>query len=171
MKHQALRLYDYHVWANNKFFGRLKELPEEIYSQVIQSVFPSIAETLSHIYIADTIWLGAMHEDNSDQIQASIAQAAEATKGKNLEDLEVMFTEMSERYKAFLNSEDDLDKPMAPVHPHFGRLETQLSDMIQHVVNHGTYHRGNLSAMFHQLGHPSVSTDYILFLYEKNAMN
>ncbi|MGP4106795.1 DinB family protein [Virgibacillus sp. L01] len=171
MKHQTLQLYDYHVWANNKFFGRLKELPEEIYSQEIQSVFPSIAETLSHIYITDTIWIGAMHEGNFDQIQSSVVKAAEATKGKNLEELEVMFTELSERYKEFLNSEDDLDRPMAPEHPHFGQLETQLSDLVQHVVNHGTYHRGNLAAMIRQLGHPSVPTDYIHFLYEKNAMN
>ncbi|SEQ48257.1 Uncharacterized damage-inducible protein DinB (forms a four-helix bundle) [Virgibacillus subterraneus] len=171
MKHQALQLYDYHVWANNKFFGHLKELPEEIYSQEIESVFPSIAETLSHIYITDTVWLGVIQEDNFDQVQASGVKAAEATKGKNLEDLEVMFTELSERYKDFLNSENDLDRPMELEHPHYGRLETQLSNLVQHVVNHGTYHRGNLTAMIRQLGHPSVPTDNILYLYEKNAKN
>ncbi|MFB4168222.1 DinB family protein [Virgibacillus sp. JSM 102003] len=171
MKHQAILSYDYHLWANNKFFGHLKELPDEIYSQEIESVFPSIAETLSHIYVTDTIWLGVILEDNFDQVRASGVKAAEATKGKNLEDLEDMFKELSERYKAFFNSEDDFDRPMVLEHPHYGRLETQLSNLVQQVVNHGTYHRGNLTAMIRQLGHPSVPTDYILYLYDKNAKN
>ncbi|MGG1221143.1 DinB family protein, partial [Priestia endophytica] len=72
-KHHALQLYDYHVWANNKFFERLKELPKDIYDREIQSVFPSIAETLVHIYRGDTIWLGVMRENSMDGIQASIA--------------------------------------------------------------------------------------------------
>ncbi len=38
-KHHALELYDYHVWANKKFFERLKELPKDIYDQEIYKVF------------------------------------------------------------------------------------------------------------------------------------
>lgn len=47
-KHHALELYDYHVWANKKFFERLKELPKDIYDQEIQSVFSSISK---HLFI------------------------------------------------------------------------------------------------------------------------
>ncbi|MGE7186478.1 DinB family protein [Peribacillus sp. NPDC006672] len=67
-KHHALQLYDHHVWTNNKFFGRLKELPKDIYDREIQSVFPSIAETLVHTYTGDTIWLGVMRENSMDDI-------------------------------------------------------------------------------------------------------
>ncbi|MEH7531611.1 DinB family protein, partial [Priestia megaterium] len=34
--------------------------------------------------------------------------------------------------------------------------------------NHGTYHRGNITAMLRQLGHPGVMTDYVLYLYERD---
>lgn len=34
------------------------------------------------------------------------------------------------------------------------------------IVNHGTYHRGNLTVMLRQLGRSGVSTDYIFYLYE-----
>lgn len=165
-KHHAIQLYDYHVWANNKFFGRLKELPQEIYDWELQSIFPSIAETLVHIYTADTIWLGVMHEKSMDEIQASIAQAQEKTKNKGFEEMKMLFHHLSQEYQEFLNNESDLDKEIFPEHPKFGRLDTYLSDLVQHVVNHGTYHRGNLSAMIRQQGYQSVPTDYVFYLYE-----
>ncbi|HET7578102.1 MAG TPA: DinB family protein [Bacillales bacterium] len=166
MKHHAMQLYDYHVWANNRLFERLKELPPAVYDQEIQSVFPSIEETFAHIYIVDSGWLGVMKGDSFDEVRATFHQAAEAVNGKNLIEVEALFAELSERYKAFFESEEDLDKPVAPEHPDFGRLETRLSELIQHVVNHGTYHRGNITAMIRQQGHESIMTDYIAFLYE-----
>ncbi|WP_347553065.1 DinB family protein (plasmid) [Pseudalkalibacillus hwajinpoensis] len=165
-KHHALQLYDYHVWANNKFFVRLKELPKDIYDREIQSVFSSIAETLVHIYTVDTIWLGVIRENSMDEIQASIIQAQEKTKDKGLEEMETLFYDLSKKYQDFFNNESDLDKEIFPEHPQYGRLETYLSELVQHVVNHGTYHRGNLMAMIRQQGYSSVPTDYVFYLYE-----
>lgn len=168
--HYALQLYDYHVWANNKFFSRLKELPKDIYNRQIQSVFPSILETLIHIYRGDTIWLGVMQEKSMDDIQASILRARDSLKNKSLEEMETLFYDLSKSYLDFLNNESDLDKEISPEHPKYGRLETKLSHLIQHVVNHGTYHRGNLTAMIHQLGYSSVPTDYVFYLYEMSYL-
>ncbi|MCM3024666.1 DinB family protein [Heyndrickxia ginsengihumi] len=51
-----------------------------------------------------------------------------------------------------------------------GELFTQtLFELIQHIVNHGTYHRGNLAAMIRQLGYQGTSTDYITFLRIQNS--
>jgi uncharacterized damage-inducible protein DinB len=41
--------------------------------------------------------------------------------------------------------------------------------MLQHVVNHGTYHRGQIATMLRQLGNKSQSTDLILFYRERAA--
>ncbi|GIN72891.1 hypothetical protein J14TS2_33660 [Bacillus sp. J14TS2] len=38
-----------------------------------------------------------------------------------------------------------MDKEICLEHPQFGRLETYLVELVQHVVNQGTYHRGNLT--------------------------
>lgn len=162
-------MYDYHVWANNKFFARLKELPSEIYEREIQSVFSSIAETLVHIYVTDTLWLGVMKGKSMNEILAAIGKVQERTKDRRLEILEMLYQELSVEYQEFLNSESDLDKDISPEHPKFGRLETNLAQLIQHVVNHGTYHRGNLSAMIRQQNYASVATDYVFYLYEINA--
>ncbi|MEN1967675.1 DinB family protein [Lentibacillus sp. N15] len=171
MKHRVLQLYDYHIWANNKFIARLKELPNSVYTQEIESVFPSIAETLAHIYIVDSVWLGVMREDPFDKVQEVSVQATQNSKGKTIDEMEALFEELTEQYEAFFSSLEDMDKPMAPEHPAFGRLETYLSELVQHVVNHGTYHRGNITAMIRQQGHASISTDYIMYLYDRQAAN
>ncbi|WP_100013153.1 DinB family protein [Lentibacillus sediminis] len=171
MEHRILQLYNYHVWANNRFFETLKELPQTVYTQEIQSVFPSIAETLVHVYTTDTIYLGVMREKSMNEIQASIIQAQENTKGKGPGEMEALYAELTKQYKAFFNSQEDMDKAMAVVHPTFGQLETHLSELVQHVVNHGTYHRGNLTAMIRQQGYTSVPNDYIVYLYDRQWEN
>ncbi|MCS0674642.1 DinB family protein [Cytobacillus firmus] len=170
-KHHALEMYDYHVWANKKFFNRLKELPKEIYDREIQSVFSSISKVLVHIYMTDTVWLGVMQENSMEEIQASIAIAQDKTKDKSLKEMEKLFQSLSEEYQNLLNNVTDLDKEISPVHPKFGRLDTHFSELVQHVVNHGTYHRGNLTAMIRQQGYSSVSNDYVFYLYDISKSN
>ncbi|MGM0877844.1 MAG: DinB family protein [Bacillota bacterium] len=169
VKPHALQLYDYHVWANQRIFEHLKELPENIYHEKIESVFSSISEVLVHIYLTDTTWLGVMSEDRFDAIVELVKQLREKTKGKSIEEMETMFFDLSEQYNAFFDGQIDLDKPVTPEHPHLGRLETHLSELVQHVVNHGTYHRGNITAMLRQLGYPGVMTDYVVYLYTMNT--
>lgn len=168
MKHHALQLYNYHLWANQRVFETLKKLPQDIYHKEIQSVFSSISEVLVHIYIADTIWLGVMSGDSFDEIEMTRNQLREKTKGKSLQEIETMFVHLSREFKEFFDRQVNLDQAVFPEHPNFGRLETNLFELVQHVVNHGTYHRGNVTAMLRQLGHPSVMTDYVLYLFEMN---
>ena len=49
--------YDYHVWANRKVCEYLQVLSEEVYRKEIVSVFPSIYDTMVHIYVIDSGWL------------------------------------------------------------------------------------------------------------------
>lgn len=56
----AEQQYDYHVWANGKVFAGLKALPEELSFEQIQSIFPSVADALNHIYMMDEMWLVIM---------------------------------------------------------------------------------------------------------------
>ncbi|OAS89436.1 MULTISPECIES: DinB family protein [Metabacillus] len=51
-------------------------------------------------------------------------------------------------------------------HPSYGGFTTSCVELIQHVANHGTYHRGNLTAMLRQLGHQGKPTDYVSYLFE-----
>ena len=166
MQHRVLQLFGYHVWANRRVFTHLKSLPPEVTHKEIPSVFPSIAQTLVHMYVVDTLWLQAMTGHSFHEARASVPQVVAEIEGKGIAEMEELFSALARRYEAFLRSQEDLDRELTIEHPQYGRLETRLSDLVQHVVNHGTYHRGNITAMLRQLGHPGVPTDYVLYLYD-----
>jgi uncharacterized damage-inducible protein DinB len=171
VKCQELQFYNYHLWANQRIFSHLKGLPQDIYHKEIKNVFASISEVLGHIYATDTIWLSVMSGYKFDEIVKSGKQLRENTKDKSIEEMEVMFLNLSERFKAFFDHQDNLDQVVFCEHPNFGQLETTLFELIQNVVNHGTYHRGNITAMLRQMGYYGIVTDYVAYLYEMKINN
>jgi uncharacterized damage-inducible protein DinB len=168
MKHRVLLLHDYHVWANIKYFEQLRTLPEDVCHTEIQSVFPTIRKVLVHIGLTDVVWLGVMRGDSYDDIIAAREHYTHKFEGQQLDGIGAIFEEISVSYQDFFAEQDDLDQFVKCEHPKFGRLDAPLAELVQHVCNHGTYHRGNLSAMLHQLGYKGASTDYIFYLYEMN---
>lgn len=165
MEHHAIRQYNYNQWANGRFFEHLKTLPDEIYNKKIESVFSSISEVFAHIYQVDRMWLSVMSGDSFEQTMEIIERGKERSAGKNLHEIQLLFDEVSEQYTAFFNNQD-LDEVISIEHPRYGALDTPVSELVQHVVNHGTYHRGNITAMLRQQGHAGVPTDYIFYIYD-----
>lgn len=165
MKHPAIQQYSYHKWANNRVFDHLKSLPGEVYNNEIESVFSSIQEVIIHAYLAEGMWLSVMSGDEFAETMAVIKDLNGKSKGVNLSEIHRLCSELNEQYFDFLKNHDDLDQKFIIKHPKFGDLDASVTDMINHVVNHGTYHRGNITAMLRQQGHAGVSTDYIFYLY------
>jgi uncharacterized damage-inducible protein DinB len=166
IKDHCLRFYDYHVWANKIIFNRLKELPQHLYNQEIQSVFSSVSKVMAHIYKVDCGWLDIlMGKSMNDAMKDSYEIEADA-EARSLEELEAMYDDLSVKFRACIDEHPDLEKEVVLDNPYAGILNTRYSEFIIQVVNHGTYHRGNLSAMLRQLGSSSVMTEYGLFMYQ-----
>lgn len=94
MKHNALQLYDYHVWANERVFQHLKELPEETGRTEIISVFPSIHSALIHMFVVDTVWLCTISGDSFEKVRTSTAHLSEELKNKSIEEMEQLFSDL-----------------------------------------------------------------------------
>jgi len=165
MHHFALQFFDFHVWANEQIFNRLKELPKDTYHQEVQSVFPSISSVLSHVYLSDLGWIEVFCGESMSYALMLAEQQKEQTESKDLEEMRIMFYELAERYKTFLNQEENLNKSIVIENPAGGIMETNVMELLLHVVNHGTYHRGNITAMLRQMEYASVPTDYGLYLF------
>ncbi|WP_336155181.1 damage-inducible protein DinB [Bacillus sp. 204(2023)] len=163
----AFELYEYNVWANQQIFNRLKELPKEVYHQEIQSVFPSISHVLSHVYLSDLGWIEVFSGKTLSDALALAEQLKEQTEAKEIEEMEDLFLRLSERYILFLQQKEQLNQPLQIQNPSSGIMKTTVSELLPHVVNHGTYHRGNITAMLRQAGYASVPTDYGLYLFMK----
>ncbi|NGP87080.1 DinB family protein [Fodinibius halophilus] len=166
MNNSTIQQYNYHQWANDRTFNHLSELPDEIYDNEIESVFSSISEVITHLYQVDAMWLSVMSGDAFEETMAKLKEIKRRSANKGLEQIQKLYAELSERYQPFLNDVADLDADISVNHPQYGTLETTVSELVQHVVNHGTYHRGNITAMLRQQGHSGVQTDFVFYLYE-----
>ncbi len=162
-----LKQFDYHDWANTRLFNRLKELPsyETIFSEKIQSVFPSIKDTVTHIYITDQVWLHILHGKSMNEAIQDRENLRKQIETKSLHELEKMFENMANQYKEFLSTIQDVNTVFVIENPYAGALDTSILELVQHVVNHGTYHRGNITAMIRQLGYSSTMMDFVLYLH------
>ncbi|OOE14248.1 DinB family protein [Fictibacillus arsenicus] len=162
---KTVQLQKFNVWANDKVFEHLKTLPLEIYRKETQSVFPSVSAVLIHMYQVDYVWLKAIKGEDFNDIVATLGQLTDDLQAASLDELEFKFKELSRKYDSFISGQTDITSQTTIRHPHFGTLESNYAELIQHVVNHGTYHRGHISAIINQLGHKGVSIDYIFYLY------
>jgi uncharacterized damage-inducible protein DinB len=168
--HHAVTMYNYHVWANRRIMNRLKELPEELYSRQLQnSSFTSIALGMAHIYMVDKVWIEVLSGVNMRDALAQERGREADLANRSLEELEALYSELAERYKAFLRGQDDLETRIVLDNPYAGIRETSLAEIVLQLVNHATYHRGNITTMLHTMGHSSIMTEYALFWYQGEA--
>src|SRR5699024_12869163 len=163
MKKPAIKEYHYHSWANNRFFEHLQALPDELYEKLVESVFSSVSEVIAHIYKVDQVWLSVMAGEPLEQNIKMFKKAQKKAEGKSLHAIEKLYLELSDQYAAFFD-EQDLDEVITTEHPQYGKLEESVAEVVQHVVNHGSHHRGNITAMLLQQGHARVPTGCILYV-------
>lgn len=163
-------LLTYHAWANEKVLQYLSTLPDGVVNHELQSVFPSISATLTHLYVADNMWLALMRGQDNTAIFAHLPVWESEVKGAAIEDVCTRFSAVAQRYLDFVTTLPDRDAYADYAHPTAGTLRARYTDIVQHVVNHGTYHRGNVTAMLRQMGIPGVATDYLWYLFaQQNA--
>ncbi|WP_121612829.1 DinB family protein [Mesobacillus foraminis] len=166
MTMHALKMYEYHIWANGVIFDVLKKLPENIYHQEINSGFSSISKVLSHIYLTDHMWFSIISGTSMKDAMAAANQLSEQVERKSLEEIQELFGDLSQENKALLNIRSNPESTILVDNPYAGILDISISEIVIHTVTHGGYHRGNIATMLRQLGHTSDMQDYILYLYK-----
>jgi uncharacterized damage-inducible protein DinB len=156
------RLFAYNRWANLRLLDAAEELTPEELGRRVESSFPSVLETLEHLLGAEWVWLtrwkGTNPTDFPEDAPAWKTVAAVRERWDRLweeqrEFLDRLSLERVESYityRVFSGAED----------------EQVLGDLMRHVVNHATYHRGQLVTMLRQLGKEPPSTDFIRYLRE-----
>lgn len=170
MLQHTQQLYEYHVWANDRIFVHLEQLPQEVFHAEVTSVFPSVAQTFAHMYLFERLWMSVLAEVPNEDIFPQIPGWSEEAQGKTVDGMRQLFAGVAEPFRELLRRTPDPDKAMTIEHPTHGRLDTHFSDIVRHVVNHGTYHRGNVTAMLRQQGYSGTPTDYVFYLMEQQEV-
>jgi len=157
-------LYDYNSWANHRMLEACAAVRPDEFARDLGSSFRSLRDTLAHIYGAEWIWLERWHGRTPSGLPAS-------TDFPDLETTRRRFAEIDRNlvdYVASLNA-DDIQRVME-IKTTAGVVHAQpLWQMLQHLANHSTYHRGQVTTLLRQLGAKAVSTDLIGFYRERAA--
>jgi uncharacterized damage-inducible protein DinB len=151
-------LYDYNRWANARVLDAASRLTAEQYTRDLSSSFRSVRDTLTHIMAAEWIWLqrwqGTSHK--------ALFEPAEFP---NFAALRTKWAEIEQEQMEFVNDLTDESLAIMITYVNFkGETWTYaLWQMMQHLVNHSTYHRGQVTTMLRQLGAEPAATDFLLF--------
>ena len=157
-------LYDYNGWANGRALGAAEALTPERFLRDLGNSFASVRDTLAHILGAEGIWLQRW----LGEPPAGLPPAADFPSVASLRD---RFAAIQRERRTFLEGlgEDGLGRPLR-YRDTAGKPQTiALAHSLQHVVNHGTYHRGQVTTMLRQLGATPVSTDMSRFFFERGT--
>ena len=159
---QIHQLFDYNAWANRRLLDAAEKLSPEQFVQRIESSFPSVRDTLAHIYGAEWIWL----ERFQGRSPSGLPAAAEFT---DVNTLRQHWLQHEERLLDFVRglAQADLDRDFEYKTLKFGMYRNPLWQSMLHVVNHGTYHRGQVTTMLRQLGAQPILTDLMHFYRER----
>jgi uncharacterized damage-inducible protein DinB len=137
----------YNAWADSKVVEILSNLDEKLFDQPVKSSFPSVRKTICHVWDSAFIWLtrikgGQVSGWPSENFKGTNQEmiASFAATSKELADL------IATKDRAFLDSQIHY-KNMKGI-----EFTQPVEDILFHVVNHNTYHRGQLITIFRELG-------------------
>jgi uncharacterized damage-inducible protein DinB len=155
-------LFDFNSWANHRSLGAAAALSVEQFTKPLGNSFSSVRDTLAHIFGAEWIWL----ERFQGRSPASLPNTADYA---DLPSLRESWSEFEPRLLGFVRglTQADLNRVIEYKTLKFGVYNNPLWQSMQHVVNHGTYHRGQVTTLLRQLGAQPVLTDLMHFYRER----
>ncbi len=155
-------LYQYNAWANARALGSAEPLTPAQFLQDLKNSFPSVRDTLAHILGAEWVWLRRWHGESPVKLLSG-------ADFPTLASLKERFAAVERERQAFLEALPDgrLAQPFEYRDLAGNPYRLRLVESLQHVVNHGTYHRGQITTMLRQLGATPVSTDLSRFYLER----
>jgi len=158
---EARELFGYGSWATARMFAAAETLTQEQLEALAASSFPSIRGTLAHIVGAEWIWLRRWLGDSPTSVPAW-------TGKPTLTELKVQLVAVEAERTSFLAQLTDADLGVVVSYraPDRQAFSHPLGQLMQHVVNHSTYHRGQLATQLRQLGHTPPNTDFTRYLRE-----
>ncbi|MGE3955425.1 MAG: DinB family protein [Vicinamibacterales bacterium] len=166
MTHADLTMMlDFHYWARTRVLEAVGALSPEQFTRDLGSSFPSVRDTLVHLCSAEWNWYLRWNREVP-------AAMFDPNDFPDVTTLRERWAAQELKIRAFLASlDDDGVRQELEYRALDGRAHTSAFwEMFIHVVNHGTYHRGQVQTMLRQLGAaPAKGVDLIVYFRERRA--
>ena len=152
-------LYEYDRWANARMLDAVSRLTAEQFTADFSSSFRSVRDTLTHLLSAEWIWLRRW-KGTSPTAMLSPADFPDVTA------LRAKWAEVEKEQTDLIEqlTDESLASRIAYTNTKGERWEYPLGQLMQHVVNHSSYHRGQITSFLRQLGAEAVATDFLVFM-------
>ena len=149
----------FNEWANHKIVDWLSGLDREYLYKETSSSYTTIDYTLQHILRTQRFWILFISEESTTGFNWSVR---EKDVDNILSELKLVSAEMKDKFSAF--PEEELLKILHFNMP-WAKNDLQRYEYILHIINHGTFHRGQIVTMARALGIDEgiVNTDYNMF--------
>jgi uncharacterized damage-inducible protein DinB len=149
----------YEKWANEKIAIVILSLNEEQQHREIVSSFPSVFKTCLHMWDASSIWWQRLQHHSQMVVPSKTFQPS-------MKDVMNGLLQQNQLWIEWMNmaTEEQLENMLVYRSMKGDPFEQPVKDILLHLNNHGTYHRGQLVTMLRQLGVTDIpQTDYILY--------
>jgi uncharacterized damage-inducible protein DinB len=168
----------YNQWMNEKLYDACGRLPEESLQRNRKAFFASISGTLNHLLVADVLWLKRFHSHSRgfkslrameamanpvalDQIMAPSLPEWRAMRMR----LDEMIVNWSEEMV-----ERDLDAMLEYRSMNGEARENRFGDLVLHLFNHQTHHRGQVTTLLSQAGVDVGATDLLALMSSERLL-
>lgn len=152
----------FNIWANERICRILEVLPDDIIDKELKSSFSTIRKTIYHIWDAETIWLKRLNG------KALKEWPSETFKG-DFEAFKTDFLGGSGKLFMYVLNKDlkQLEQNLTYKNIKGDSFTNKIGYIIQHAVNHSTFHRGQIVTMLRTAGITELlPTDFIAFARE-----
>ena len=164
-QHELLMLVDYHYWARDRMLDAVAALSQAAYIEPRGSSFGSIRDTLVHTYGAERIWLARWH-GHSPSAGPDIGQLPD------LAALRAAWASLESDVRAYAQGLEGERVNERVRYRNMKGVEAESSrwTMLQHVVNHASYHRGQVTTMVRQAGGTIGASQDLITYYREHGI-
>ena len=159
MKEIFIQYSTYNTWANGLLLVAITHLPEEQQKAGVKSSFPSLYKTVLHMYDAESIWWQRL------KLQEKVNIPSESYSG-SMKELSDQLLQQNRQWQQWIANatEHALQHEFIYRNLKKERFKQPVYQMLLHLFNHGTYHRGQLVTILRQLGIEKIpQTDFIVW--------
>lgn len=157
-KNHYLMFAHYNRWVNAKLYAAVEDLSPEQQHRDCGTYFKSIIRMINHLYVGDVLWLDRICGSKPSSYALDdvlYPNAAECIQARTALDLRLLEYIQSLEDCAFTQDIQYIRRDQVYCEP--------LTEILAHVFNHQSHHRGQLHGMIYQLTGISLELDLIFF--------
>lgn len=153
-------LYDYNYWARDRQLEACSKLSNEQLLRPMGSSFSSLRDTLAHLLVVEWVWLERFQGRSPGALPDWLDPL------RNVSSIRERWWSLEQDMRAYIGGLDaeTLDQPLSYVNLKGEAWTYPLGQALFHLINHQTYHRGQVTTLLRQLGAQSVAIDFLVYL-------